>query len=226
MALRDCYEPADHFPDRFLYALRHHGPTPTSVRLAGPNRGKKLGRKATHVRHLLRELAVFADWEDGTCWPLEETLMRGLGVGNIATVSRTVSDAKAMGWLVVQKRPPTKRSGRDWARNVYRLVIPDDVSEQLAEDARVKSAHPETSGQGGSGPDPSDGDVKTPRAQTDGDVVFPRGDGVFPRGDGESTVGDVSIRHVEPSRELPIEPSIEPPPSRARAWPCPGQSVR
>lgn len=138
MALRDGFDPDDDSRlELYLYALRRFGPTSDTVRLSGEDRGSKLGRKATHVRHLLRELAVFASWEDLRCWPARTTLASSLAV-NRSTVSETIDDACSVGWLTVEKQPPGQRQGRSWGKNVYRLILPEHVEDRARQDARAR----------------------------------------------------------------------------------------
>ena len=140
VAFRDGYDPAseDRFIELYFYALRHFGPTAATVRLAGPNRGTKLLRMASGVRHLLRELAVYADWDTGgDCFPAEERLAEALAVGR-DTVSGWVQDAQSTGWLKVDKPNPRERHGRGWNVNRYTLVLPADIREQAEAHAKAR----------------------------------------------------------------------------------------
>ena len=146
MAFRDGYDPAtDRFVDLYIYALRNFGPTADSIRNTGTNRGKKLGKRASRVRHLLRELAVYADWDTlGDCFPSEERLSDALAAGR-GTVSGWIQDAKSVGWLEVVEGTARKGGGRGWNANRYQLVLPADIREQAEVDARARreSLHPQ-----------------------------------------------------------------------------------
>ena len=139
MAFRDGYDPAtDRFVDLYIYALRHFGPTADSIRNTGTNRGKKLGKRASGVRHLLRELTVFADWDTGAdCFPTEERLSNALAARR-ATVSVWIQDAKHLGWLRVLEADRLKARGRAWKVNRYMLVIPAGIQEQAEADALAR----------------------------------------------------------------------------------------
>lgn len=106
-----------------------------------------LGRQAAHVRHLLRELAVYADWRTGECFPSQELLGERLHLTR-PTVSLLLTAADESGWLEKLTSPAPERSGRGWRRNRYRLRIPPAAEAALAERCRESERAGAEAGQG------------------------------------------------------------------------------
>lgn len=132
------YDPDARFIDRFRFALRYFGPvreTEYVLLVEGPDgqvreEKGKLGRKATHVRHLLRELADHADWDSGDhCFPGFTRLARHLAVSR-QTVGDTARIACGTGWLT--RRKPKKEGGGARRTYEFTLHIPPEVEAKLA----------------------------------------------------------------------------------------------
>lgn len=171
MALADRPDPGKKlFVDRFVFALRHFGPTPATP----IGNGKKLGRKAPHVRHVVREIAVYADWNDGTCSVCGDTLAEGLGLTR-QTVSAAVQAAVATGWLTVRKAPAPSRSGKDWGVNSYRLIIPDEAELKVMQWIAGRESRQATSG-APSGESSARADGRRESRQATGDACRVSGD--------------------------------------------------
>ena len=225
VAFRDGYDPAsgDRFTELYMYALRHFGPSAATVRLAGPKRGTKLLRTASGVRHLLRELAVYADWDTGgDCFPAEERLAEALAVGR-DTVSGWVQDAQSTGWLKVDKPNPRDRHGRGWNVNRYTLVLPADIREQ-AEDhakARRQSQYAQVAVEHDEPGDRQEARRQSRHAEggeseVGSEDVGATGEhvGKTPRARRESTLEDVGTADTNPSEE----PIKDPPKDLLNAW--------
>ncbi len=131
------YDPTARFIDRFRYAVRFRGPTAEteSVLVETDEDGndvevrRTLGRKATHVRHFLRELAEYADWDTGEeCFPNIGTLALRLAVTR-QSAGDTARLASGTEWM--KRRLPEKASGRGWRNYHYELRIPSEVEAWL-----------------------------------------------------------------------------------------------
>ncbi len=115
----------------WVWAVRHHGP-----RMSDVHAGRALGARASSVRHLLRELAVWADWTDLVASVPASHLADRLAWAR-QTVYRTMDLARELGWVSSR---PVRRRGAQWDGREYRLLVPAGLVDRPAIMARIHAA--------------------------------------------------------------------------------------